>query len=225
MRFVVRECNVADGRLSLVGDYSVGFRAGGAEHAGWQGRAGCEQPAGVGVAAVDVPGGRQFPAALPGRGRRCTPTCSYTCRGSATHERMLRSRRRRRCGGRAAGGGARRKEEEEEKEGQGRHATPTPSTPVTLATPAAATPAASATPAANGHANGTGGSKEAPSAVSGKKAKRDRPVATPADAAAGAATAAAATAAGSGKKAKREKKKKDQDGAESAHKQASAPNI
>ena len=99
--------------------------------------------------------------------------------------------------------------------------TPTPSTPATLATPAAPTPAASATPAANGHANGTGGGKEAPSAVSGKKAKRDRPVSTPTAAAAGAAT----PAAGSGKKAKREKKKKDKDGAESAQKEGAAPNI
>ena len=33
MRFVVRECNVADGRLSLVGEYSSSAsRAGGAEH-------------------------------------------------------------------------------------------------------------------------------------------------------------------------------------------------
>ena len=67
-------------------------------------------------------------------------------------------------------------------------------------------------------ANGTGGSKEAPSAVSGKKAKRDRPLATPADAAAGATPGATPA---SGKKVKRDKKK-DKDGAESAKKAASS---
>ena len=116
---------------------------------------------------------------------------------------------------------AEKKKKKKKKKDKDGMPTPTPSTPATLATPAAPTPAASATPAANGHANGTGGGKEAPSAVSGKKAKRDRPVSTPAAAAAGAAT----PAAGSGKKAKREKKKKDTDGAESAQKEGAAPNI
>ena len=56
MRFVVRECNVADGRLSLVGDYSSSAsRAGGAEHV-LAGPSGSSSPLRVSASrAVDAP--------------------------------------------------------------------------------------------------------------------------------------------------------------------------
>ena len=225
MRFVVRECNVADGRLSLVGDYSSSAsRAGGAEHV-LAGPSGASSPLRVSASrAVDVPEAVSFL-------RRFLDEDGKSVHADVlVHMQRVCDAIEANAAARGGGGGAegapqegeppeekKKKKKKKDKDGT---PTPTPSTPATLATPAAATPAASATPAANGHANGTGGSKEAPSAVSGKKAKRDRPVATPADAAAGAATAAAATAAGSGKKAKREKKKKDQDGAESGQKES-----
>ena len=226
MRFVVRECNVADGRLSLVGDYSSSAsRAGGAEHV-LAGPSGASSPLRVSASrAVDVPEAVSFLRRFLDEDGKSVhaDVLVHMQRVCDAIEANAAAR-----GGGGAEGAPQEGEPPEEKKKKKKKKdkdgtpTPTPSTPATLATPAAATPAApaaSATSAANGHANGTGGSKEAPSAVSGKKAKRDRPVATPADAAAGAATPAA-TAAGSGKKAKREKKKKDQDGAESGQKES-----